>query len=314
MSVTVRCFAKVNLGLSVLRRRPDGYHDVRTVLQTVDLSDELHLEPADSIGLEVDGPFSVPANESNLVLRAARALGKHRQGRGAHLKLRKAIPPGAGLGGGSSDAACALMALDRLWGMDADPGLLYSLARGLGMDVPFFLFGGACLALGRGDEVLPLPDRPPSGVVVAWPRVGLSTREVYEGLAIPLTRNRIASSMSRFSSPPPGRRLRAEAPVDAPAAGGGAGAYPPDLSNDLEETGFRMVPASRRLKERLLEAGAAVAAMSGSGSAVFGLFPPERGDLDEVAASFAREGAAAFACRTLTRDAYRLNLFRTSPT
>ena len=301
-------FAKINLGLRVLGRRPDGYHELRTTLQTIDLADEIVLEESPALSLIVEGRFPVPADDSNLVLRAARALADGRPGHGARITLRKTIPPGAGLGGGSSNAAVALLGLDRLWGLDTDPGVLYAMASRLGMDVPFFLYGGRCLAVGRGDEVLPLPDLPETRhLVVVWPGLSLSTREVYEGLPLSLTRPRILSSMKGFL---PGPQQRAAGDRE-----GIADPEPrlPEVVNDLEETAFMKVPAMQRLKDRLIGSGASAAAMSGSGSAVFGLFSSAH-EADRAAASLAGGETAAFSCRTLARDAYHLNLFKRSRT
>ena len=294
-SLKVASCAKINLGLRVLGRRPDGYHELNTTLQAIDLCDEIELEEGEGLSLAVEGRFPVPPDETNLVLRAARALSERYAGHGARMMLRKSIPAGSGLGGGSSNAAATLLGLDKLWNLQADPGVLYAIARRLGMDVPFFLYGGACLAVGRGDEVLPLPDRKPWPVVVVWPGVGLSTRKVYEALPLPLTRPRILSSMKGFV---PGRS-------DESAA--------PDVINDLEETAFQMVPAMRRLKDRLIGSGATASAMSGSGSAVFGMFSSTH-EADRVAASMSSGDVAAFSCLTLSRDAYRLNLFKRSRT
>lgn len=317
--IELRSFAKINLGLSVLGRRPDGYHDIHTTFQAIDLADEILLEEDATLALSVDGPFDIPADESNLALRAARALAERTPGRGARIRLSKKIPPGAGLGGGSSNAAAILMGLDRLWEARTDPGVLYSIARGLGADVPFFLYGGACLGVGRGDDLLPLPDQPEWTVLVVWPGVGLSTKEVYQGLPLSLTRPRILSSMKGFLPVPPERADR-EAAIPGVAGFASAGPprggsaprgqqVPPCVDNDLEETAFSMMPRLRMLKDRLLESGALAASMSGSGSSVFGLFPSQRG-MDKLSSALVGGGTMVFVCRTLSRDAYHLNLFK----
>ena len=306
--------AKVNLGLEILGRRADGLHEIRTVLQTIDLADEMIVERAERISLVVEGLYRVEAGPSNLVMQAASALAARLPGLGARITLRKRIPAGAGLGGGSSDAAATLMALDRLWGLDADPGLLYELARGLGADVPFFLYGGTCLAVGRGDEVLPLPDGPAWSLIVAWCGEGLSTREIYASLPSPLTRPRIPSSMKGFTPVPPVRGAPGEGrSPDRGSAGVAPAASPPDVHNDLESAAFQRLPGLQALKARLLESGAVAAAMTGSGSAVFGLYPSSEG-LERKAASLARGGVATFVCHTLSRDAYRRSLFERSQT
>jgi len=177
--VSTRAPAKVNWTLEVLGRRPDGYHEVRTILQTVDLCDQVRVSPAGSLELVPTGPAvvggpppaEVPAVE-NLAYRAA-ALLRDRAGvsaLGARIELAKAIPVGAGLGGGSSDAAATLRALDRLWEMGLPPAALARLGAELGADVPFFLFGGTALARGRGDDVAPLPDIPPQRLLLVAPR------------------------------------------------------------------------------------------------------------------------------------------------
>ncbi len=311
--IKVRAFAKINLGLSVLGPRRDGYHEVRTVLQAIDLADHLTFEEASSLSLRVLGGYPAPQDDTNLVMKAARSFAERYPGRGARITVSKSIPSGAGLGGGSSNAAATLMALDRLWGLEADPGLLYSVARALGTDVPFFLFGGACLAVGRGDEVLPLPDLAPWHVIVLWPGVSLSTRDVYAGLSGSLTTNPILSSMKGFVPDPGGRTARDPGTSPDKKDEGEDELPPPEVTNDLEVIAFQKLPVLRRLKERLIDSGAAAAAMTGSGSAVYGLYRLRKG-IEKVAASLATDTTAAFTCRTLTREAYRLNLFERSRT
>ena len=305
-TLAARSFAKINLELRILGRREDGYHEIKTVLQSIDLHDEMTFEEARTISLEVTGVPGVPADETNLALRAARLLAARHPGRGARIRLRKRIPAGAGLGGGSSNAAVTLMALDRLWGLDADPGLLYALARSIGSDVPFFLYRGTCLGLGRGDEIAPMPDTAALSVVLLCPEKPLPTAEVYGRLSLPLTSKPILSSIKGFFPGTPTRETTH--PVRAPASD-----VFPDPVNDLEPTAFGMMPELARLKERLLASGARVAAMSGSGSAVFGLYSGTR-DPAELAAEAATDEAAVMACRTLTREAYRIQLFERSRT
>jgi 4-diphosphocytidyl-2-C-methyl-D-erythritol kinase len=167
--------AKVNWTLEVLARRPDGYHEVRTVLQTVDLCDKVRVSRAEDLELVASGAAGedlrrVQATD-NLAYRAA-ALLRDRAGEpglGARIELEKAVPVAAGLGGGSSDAAATLRALDRLWGLGLPPAEMARLGAQLGADVPFFLSGGTALARGRGDEVTPLPDAPPQRLLLVVP-------------------------------------------------------------------------------------------------------------------------------------------------
>ena len=155
----VRAYAKVNLALEVLGRRDDGFHEVRTVLQTVDLWDDLEFAPADGVSVECEGLDVQP--EEELSYRAALLLRQAaRTRRGVAVTLRKGIPVAAGLGGGSADAAATLQALRRLWGVDVPDDALHGLAAQLGADVPFFLGGGTALAIGRGDVITALPSLP----------------------------------------------------------------------------------------------------------------------------------------------------------
>ena len=169
-SLTVQAPAKVNLTLEVLRPRPDGYHELRTLFQAIGRYDTLTFERAGDLSLAVEG--DAPPADDNLVLRAARLLWNHAQSLhapGAHIRLKKRIPSGAGLGGGSSDAAAALVALNQLWGAGLDREQLAALGRQLGADVPFFLWGGAALGTQRGDRIEPLPSMPPAWFVLATP-------------------------------------------------------------------------------------------------------------------------------------------------
>lgn len=184
-TLLVRCPAKVNLHLRVLGRRPDGYHELRTLFASVGVWDEVEVrdEPTGRLELAVEPAGSAPAGPENLVLRAAAALQRLLPApRGATIALRKAIPVAAGLGGGSADAAAALVALARLWGLDHSFAALAPLAAGLGADVPFFLLGGLAWGVGRGSEVYPLPDAPPWWVVLLPGPEPVPTAAVYRAL------------------------------------------------------------------------------------------------------------------------------------
>lgn len=184
-AVVVRCPAKVNLHLRVLGRRTDGYHELRTLFASVGVWDEVEAReaPAGRLELAVEPAASAPAGPDNLVLRAAAALRQLLPApRGAALALRKAIPTAAGLGGGSADAAAALVALAGLWELDDSFAALAPVAAGLGADVPFFLLGGLAWGVGRGDEVSPLPDPPPWWVVLLPGPEPIPTAAVYRAL------------------------------------------------------------------------------------------------------------------------------------
>ncbi len=171
----VPAFAKINLTLEVLGLQDDGYHEVKTVLQTVNLTDQIDIQPGPNLKVECDSPGL--DGESNLVWRAAVELAESRGIRPkARIMIRKRIPVGMGLGGGSSDAAAALVGLNKLWNLCLDPEELAQIAAGLGSDVPFFLRGGTALAEGRGDKISPLPSLPPLGVLLICPRETLPNK------------------------------------------------------------------------------------------------------------------------------------------
>lgn len=295
--VRVRAFAKINLTLRVLATRADGYHEVRTVLQAIDLHDRLTLR-------EVRGPFRIetdepacPTDRSNLVWQAAArlwaALGRTGPPRNVHVRIAKRVPLEAGLGGGSSDAAAALRALAAIWHVKASDADLGRIASRIGADVPFFLEGGTALCVGRGDLVFPLPDWPLSWIVVAVPPFGVSARDAYAWLDHDLAarslrrRRRVPSPPNGLSGPRGSWRL----PLD-------------DLRNDLEAPVLRRHAGLSRMLGALRHHGAAHAAMSGSGSAVFGLFEHRQRAMT-AAGALARAGWRASLARTLTRRAYR---------
>lgn len=229
----MKSFAKINWSLRITGKRADGFHDLETIFQTISLHDELFFRDADAFSLTCDDP-SIPTDESNLVLRAARAV----NARPAAIELRKRIPAGGGLGGGSSNAAATLRALG------GDRNDLHELALQLGSDVPFFLLGGTAYATGRGEVLTPMPPRSGVPLLLVLPEERVLTKEAF-------------ARVTRYS-PPLG--------IDAYTHG-----YE-QFSNDFEEPVFAMLPRLRELKQRLYEAGAIFAAMSGSGSTLFGAF------------------------------------------
>jgi 4-diphosphocytidyl-2-C-methyl-D-erythritol kinase len=279
-----RAHAKVNLDLRVLGTRADGYHELRTVFQTIELHDTV-------VGATKSGPFvlkckmpGVPLDETNLVWRAAvdlwKAFGRSGQPRDTVVSIDKSIPIEAGLGGGSADAAAALQVLARLWG-GAPIALLRDVATGVGADVPFFLSGGTALGLGRGEEIYPLVDLPAHWVVVVRPPYGVSTAEAYAWY-----------DEDRSAGIREPRELQI-LPVPWPTRAA-------QMINDLEPPVVRRHPEIVGLKSALRDAGAVAAAMSGSGSAVFGLFRG-RAAAARVIRPLARGGAQAILTRTLTR-------------
>jgi 4-diphosphocytidyl-2-C-methyl-D-erythritol kinase len=210
----VKAPAKLNLHLEVLGRRPDGFHEVRTVMQAVSLCDLLTfaLREDGGIALRCSGA-DLPVDERNLVVRAALMLKeRHRVARGAAISLTKRIPVGGGLGGGSADAAVALLALSRLWGVEAAAEDVRDMAARLGSDVPFFLSGGTALCEGRGERVLPLACGRPMHYVLVMPPFSLSTARVYAAAETGLTecaagRNNVAKALESGDAERLGRAL-----------------------------------------------------------------------------------------------------------
>jgi len=255
------CPAKINLALRVLDRREDGYHELDTVFQSIDLWDTLEVRPGESLKLTCEAP-GVPADRSNLVFRAAEMLrAEHgRADAGAELVLRKTIPPQGGLGGGSSDAAGALLALDQLWDLRLSTARLESLAARLGADVPFFLHGGTARGMGRGDRIEALPPLRPTSFLLGLPPFGVPTPEVFADVAGQLTLPGIGVSLPRLLAHkwPVGNDFRF-------------------ADNDLQTVVFKRWPVLREFREALVGAGALAALLSGSGSTVYGIFDdPER--------------------------------------
>jgi len=253
-------FAKVNLHLEVLRRREDGFHELRTIFQTIDLADEVELVQAGSgVELEIVGAPGLPADESNLAWRAAaRFLARWgRAGEGVRIRLTKRIPVGGGLGGGSANAASVLLGMCKLRDLDSRQAELGTIAAELGSDVPFFLHGGTALGTGRGERIELLPD-PGANPLVLWlavPPVAVATSAVF--------------AAHRAGGSPAGRDGR----QSGGTISGIAAAWGALLGwNDLEPTCLALYPAVRDVYNRLSESGALAVRLSGSGSAIFALF------------------------------------------
>ncbi len=272
--------AKINWTLEVLGRREDGYHEVRTVMQTVDLCDRFDIRHAERIEMEVEGPYET--TKDDLVLRAAAALGET-GGRGAHIRLVKRIPVAAGLGGGSSDAAAGLRGLNELWGLGHDNARLAEEGARLGSDVAFFVHGGTALAEGRGERVTPLPDVAPTWLVLVAPPLNLpeKTKHMYDVL----TRTHFTDG-SRTETL--ANRIRE------------GGAIADDsVYNAFERAAYRAFEGLDVYRKALLAAGARRVHLAGSGPALFALGADE----DGARAVYGRvrlPGGKAFVVRTLT--------------
>jgi 4-diphosphocytidyl-2-C-methyl-D-erythritol kinase len=274
--------------LRILGVRPDGYHDLRTVFQSLALADTVTLRSVrGSLKLTCDDP-QVPTDRRNLAWKAASLLWRSaRLGRGepaqVAIHLEKRIPAAAGLGGGSADAAVTLIGLNRLWQLGLDGVSLSRLGARIGADVPFFLVGGTALGLGRGDDIYPLTDLPKVYVVLIRPAFGVSTAEAYRWYD------------QELRHVPRVRPARVTPPTWP--------AWASSLRNELEPPVVRHHPSIGRIQQALMAAGAVTAAMSGSGSAVFGLF--ERADAARrTAKDLARPGWMVVSTRTLNRREY----------
>jgi|HubBroStandDraft_3_1064219.scaffolds.fasta_scaffold158063_2 4-diphosphocytidyl-2-C-methyl-D-erythritol kinase len=283
--VRLPAYAKVNLDLRVIGKRPDGYHELRTIFQTISLHDTLELsltrEPRISLAIKES---DLPTGPGNLVYRAIdkmRAELSLTGGVDAH--LHKVIPVARGLGGGSSDAAAALIGMLRLTKRKVPLARLIAIAASLGADVPFFLFGGRALAVNRGDEIYPLPDLPHRHIVVVSPgKIGVSTKDAYQWVSEQLTKRAEPPNIVEFCALCWSRQ---EQP----------------LLNDFEGPVFSRYPRLGEIRAELLKRGAADAALAGSGSAVFGVFRnPARAR--RSARSFPED--SVFAVKTITRDDY----------
>lgn len=291
--LTLPSFAKINWFFTVLGKRPDSYHEIRTVLQSISLHDELtfRVREDDQIVFKCDDS-SIPSDETNLVVRAANALRVSVNGSfGVELELKKTIPSQAGLGGGSSNAAITLLGLNHLWQTDLKPQELHEIGAGLGADVPFFLLGGRVLGEGVGTDLSPLDDVPKQFLIVITPAVSVSTPVAYASLKAPsLTSQKSISILSSsFAERDFGDSLQTT------------------LHNDFERVIFEIEPEISRAKQALVDAGARGALLAGSGSSVFGVFDNvDARERAQRALSELRSNAGwrVAACETLSRREY----------
>jgi 4-diphosphocytidyl-2-C-methyl-D-erythritol kinase len=296
--VRIPAFAKINLRLDIVGKRGDGYHELRTIFQAISLHDELRLRtsrrPGISLTIHGNPRLSQEPPAKNLVYRAIVALKRELKIRsGVEVDLYKTIPAGGGLGGGSSDAAAALLGYLRLTGKELPLERVIEIAVSLGADVPFFLFGGRAFGVNKGDEVYPLADiHKQSILVITSPEIHVSTPEAFRWVKSPalavvqsrqLTKSRDNSKLCEFCALCWSTQLSG-------------------LSNDFERPVFRRHPRLATIKRDLLRAGATEAMLAGSGSAVFGVFPSP---------ALARRAAVGFpsdqtfVCETMSRERYK---------
>lgn len=281
----IRSFAKINLGLEVIGKREDSYHEIKTIFQAIDLFDVLEFKSAHRGEIILKGDDeSIPWDRNNLIFRAALLLKEQfNLSHGAEIHVTKNIPPGKGFGGGSSNAALTLYALNKKWGLRLNRKDLMELGRTLGADVPFFLEGGLCLGLERGDKIVPIEDLMPLMCLLVLPSFSISTSKIYAQLA--LTSRDKDSKINRFL----------------------ADKNFSFLENRLEETVLSLYPQLRVIKDLIQSLGANLSLISGTGSAVFGLFrdkdKAERG-LEEL-----KKRYPSLLAKTLSRESYWNKLY-----
>lgn len=283
-------FAKINRSLHILGKRPDGYHEILTVFQSISLHDQLVLiDRRDEIlQLSCNDP-TIPKDESNIVIRAALALRERtRSLKGADIALLKRIPTKAGLGGASSNAAVALMGLNILWGTQLQIPDLIEIGSELGADVPFFFVGGMAVGEGTGTKVASLTDRDKERLIIITPRACVATSEAYKLLnAGSLTSSKSTSILTNSFADP----LLSDCDQ-----------WP--LHNDFEAVIFEIEPEIERAKQALLEAGARGALLTGSGSSVFGIFDNDEKRQRALDSLVIESGWRVFPCSTISRNEY----------
>lgn len=290
MKFRLPSFAKINLGLRVIGKRTDGYHDIETIFQTISLADYITFEKADDISLKCSDR-SIPVDDKNLIIKAAKLLAdRFSIDQGASIFLEKNIPSPGGLGGGSSNAAMTLLGLRHLWGMDVEQDDLVSIAAELGSDVPYFLTGGTSLGTGRGEIIKPIYDEFESDhIIIITPNIAVSTAEAYGQIPSDnLTKNSRDNILIN---------CRFEAGVLIPDAA--------TLENDFENPIFDLYPEIARVKQWLLQNGALSAVMSGSGASVAGFFENKETRQTAFKALGDQANWRSFAVATISRSKYR---------
>jgi 4-diphosphocytidyl-2-C-methyl-D-erythritol kinase len=293
LQMRVRSYAKINWILEIFGRRTDGYHELRTVFQTVDLFDTLTISDSNTgkIEIECDNP-EVPTDETNLVHRAVQLVASHtcHTGHGVKIHIEKRIPVAAGLGGGSSNAAATVLALEKLWGIQLSPQDKFEIGTALGSDVPFFFFGGTAVGIGRGNEVYPVEDSDSPHLLLVNPGVFVSSREAYNGLDSALTSQNPVAIMSFALLTPYAHYL------------------PPTVTrNDLEQSVLPRWPQIAEVKRRLQRTAASNVAMSGSGATVFAVYNTADA-CEQTAADLAETGWRIIRTRTVARAEYNSSL------
>ncbi|MFZ5945284.1 MAG: 4-(cytidine 5'-diphospho)-2-C-methyl-D-erythritol kinase [Bacillota bacterium] len=260
----VKAYAKINLILDVKGKRADGFHEVEMIMQNISLHDQVIIRPGQGISIGCNHP-SVPKDEKNLAYKAAEILlKKHPQLTGVEIFIEKNIPMEAGLAGGSTDAAAVILGMDKLFALNMEREEMHALGAQLGSDVPFCLAGPTAYAYGRGEKLIDIPDCPPLTVVLVKPPFGVKTKEVYQNLKLHQTDNSIIK-----------KYIEAIRTNDVEF-------ILKNLSNTLENSTFSLYPEVKTIKEKIINLGADYVLMSGSGSAIFALFPYKANALETV--------------------------------
>lgn len=315
MPVSVRSFAKINLGLAIGAKRDDGFHELRTIYQTIALHDVIRVDVSRGSGIEIRCKDArVPSDETNTCWRIAERVMRSLKQRGkVVITIEKHLPVQGGVGGGSSNAAATMFALERVLRMDLPPRERLRIAAEVGSDLPLFLVGGTVLGCGRGEEVYPLPDLPSIACVIATPQIGVSTPEAFrrwdelrsqEGKLTPQTSSTTIGEFSRsafewlsgtLSGVPAVSGDRAETLLlDLVRAG---------IENDFERVVFPVHPELREVKRLLERNNSSYASLSGSGATLYGLYTkPEQAE--EAATELRKAGTSAKATVTLGRGLY----------
>jgi 4-diphosphocytidyl-2-C-methyl-D-erythritol kinase len=287
-SLTIPSFAKLNLILRVLDRRTDGFHTLSTLFQSIDLHDELTFRfiPAGSFSVNIDMQgFHVPADQSNLIYKACQQFhSAHPLSARLEISVRKRIPVESGLGGGSSNAAATLIALSRFYGWPLNLQTLHGIASAIGADVAFFLYGGSAFGFGKGDLIQTIDDLKEASVLLVIPQISCSTSVIYRKF------DASGSLTAEGKSTKIRSDLRPESSRDFVSL----------IENDLEQVVFAQFPELDSIKNGLIERGASAAALTGSGSAIFGIFF-EVEDRDRAARDF----PGSICARFLPRQEYR---------
>ncbi len=288
-SFTLPSFAKINLFLRVFGKRADGFHEICTIFQTVSLCDSLTFSQADDEVTLTCSDNKIPVDDRNLIVKAGKILReKFDIQKGAKIHLEKRIPAPGGLGGGSSNAAVALLALVRLWNITVDFQELRAIGKTLGSDVPFFFCGGTALGTGRGTEIFPLEDFKENYVLIAAPKIDISTGKAFARLNAPDLTNKSSKSILQIC------REEANSLYLRQSA----------LTNDFERAIFEIEPETRKIKEKLFSCGAKRALLSGSGASIFGFF--DTNEQRQNALKFLqKENCRVFPAETISRLAYQ---------